>query len=194
MRLIVFSALLLLVCIPVLHAGGNPPPPLKPVLIVMDIQNAYLPMVPEKDKELGMWIINSLIDKFRDNNLPVIRVYHTDPQQGPPPGSEAFEFPASVKIKPDDPKFVKNFPSAFKKTDLAKYLQEKGCNTVFLCGLSATGCVLATFWGGYDLDFRIYMVKDAIMSHDSKLTDAVEEICDTVDYNGIKLMLDALRR
>lgn len=166
----------------------------KPALLVIDIQNAYLPYMSEEDKRIGMYMINAAIELFRDNGFPVIRVYHTDPEEGPPPGTEAFEFPKTVKIEPEDPKIIKNFPSAFKKTELEKWLRENGCNTVFLCGLSAVGCVMATYWGAMDLDFKAFMIKDALISHNSTYTDFVEDISETVTYSAMKLILENLEK
>ncbi len=166
----------------------------KPVLLVIDIQNAYLPYMSEEDKGIGMYMINAAIELFRENGFPIIRVYHTDPKAGPPPGTEAFEFPETVKIKPDDPKIIKNYPSAFKKTELENWLRKNECNTVFLCGLSAVGCVLATYWGANDLDFKAFMIKDAIISHNSTYTDFVEDICETVTYTAMELILETLEK
>jgi nicotinamidase-related amidase len=84
---------------------------------------------------------------FREHGLPVIRVYHTDLKWGPAPDSDGFQFLPSIMAQDEDPKIVKNYPNAFKKTELETLLREKGCNTVFLCGLSSTGCVLATYHG-----------------------------------------------
>jgi nicotinamidase-related amidase len=173
--------------------NSNPTQKMKPALLVIDIQNAYLPFMSEEDKGIGMYMINAAIELFRENGFPIIRVYHTDPKEGPPPGTEAFEFPATVKITPDDPKIIKNYPNAFKKTDLEKWLREKEYNTVFLCGLSAVGCVLATYWDAYDLDFNVFMIKDALISHNSTYTDFVENICDTVTYTALKLMLENVK-
>jgi nicotinamidase-related amidase len=161
-----------------------------PALLVIDIQNEYLPMVPEREKEVALYMINAVIQLFRENGFPVIRVYHTDPKSGPKPGTEAFEFPKSVFIKPEDPKIIKNYPNAFKKTDLAKVLSDKGCNTLFLCGLSAVGCVLATYHGAMDLDYDVFMLKDAIMSHNSAYTDSIEDIFSALGYDALKVMLE----
>jgi nicotinamidase-related amidase len=172
----------------------NPDQSTKPALLVIDIQNAYLPYMSEEDKGIGMYMINAAIELFRENGFPIIRVYHTDPKEGPPPGTEAFEFPETVKIKPDDPKIIKNYPSAFKKTELENWLRKNECNTVFLCGLSAVGCVLATYWGANDLDFKAFMIKDAIISHNSTYTDFVEDICETVTYTAMELILETLEK
>lgn len=163
---------------------------MKPVLLVIDIQNEYLPLIPEDEKKLGLRMINGAIWLFRQHDLPVIRVYHTNPQYGPDPNTEAFEFPSSVIIKPEDPKIVKNYPSAFKKTELEKLLREKECNTLFLCGLSAVGCVMATYHSGLDLDYNVFMIKDAIMSHNSAYTDFVEEILNTVNFTTLQFILE----
>jgi len=48
---------------------------------------------------------------------------------------------------------------------------------VFLVGLSAVGCVLATYHGADDLDYKVFMVKHALISHDAALTKSVYDIC-----------------
>jgi len=164
--------------------------PIKPALLVIDIQNVYLQMVPERDKEIGLYYINALIDLFRSHGYPVIRIYHFAKDSGIKPGDEQFEFPASVSIKPDDPKVIKTYGDGFNKTDLDKVIKEQGSNTLFLCGLSAVGCVLSTWIGAQNHDYQAFMVKDAIMSHNSDYTNQAEEMFDAVSYNIVKLILD----
>ena len=185
--------LVLLILAPALCvAARTKPAPAKarPALLVIDIQNAFLPRMDEKDVKRGMEMINYVIALFRDNGFPVIRVYHTDPQAGPAVGSQGFEFPKTTAVKPDDPRIVKNFPNAFKKTELDRLLKEKGINTLFLCGLSATGCVLATYHGALDLEYDVFMVKGALISPDAAATSHVEEICASIDYWPLKLLLE----
>jgi nicotinamidase-related amidase len=187
--------LLILVFAVAVPASSNnlqkqPAKQMKPALLVIDIQNEYLPMVPEREKEVGLYMINALIQLFRESGFPVIRVYHTDPKSGPNPGTEAFEYPKSVLIKPEDPKIIKNYGNAFNKTDLQKVLRDRGCNTLFLCGLSAVGCVLATYHGAMDLDYDVFMLKDAIMSHNSAYTDSIEDIFSALGYDALKVMLE----
>jgi len=162
---------------------------MKPALLVIDIQNEYLPFMSDQDKKMALFMINGAISIFRERGFPVIRVYHTDPRWGPKPGTEAFEFSKSVIIKPEDTKIIKNYPSAFKKTGLEKILRDKGCDTLFLCGLSATGCVLATYHAAADLDFEVFMIRDGLISPDSELTQAVERICETLSFGALNLML-----
>jgi nicotinamidase-related amidase len=164
--------------------------PIKPALVVIDIQNAFLPSIPDKDKETGMEYINYYIQLFRSQGYPVIRVYHQSEEYGVLPGTDQFEFPASVLIKPDDPKVIKTYPDGFNKTDLDKVIKESGSNTLFLCGLSAVGCVLATWIGAANNDYKAFLLKDAIMSHNSEYTDNIEVMFDAVNYDVVKLILD----
>lgn len=167
---------------------------MKPALIVIDIQNRYLPMMAQDEKDLALRVINGAIWLFREHGQPVIRVYHSDPQFGPKPGDEDFEFPESVIIDESDTKVIKNYPSSFKDTELDEILKEKGINTVFLCGLSAVGCVLATYYGAMERDFEVFMVKNGIMSHNSEYTGFVREITDAVTWKTLQFMLEHMQK
>ncbi len=169
----------------------SPAAPLKPALLVIDIQNAFLPSVPEADREPAMRNINYYISLFRSHGFPVIRVYHHGEEYGVRPGTEAFEFPSSVMIKADDPKVIKTYPDGFNKTDLDSVLKEQGCNVLFLTGLSAVGCVLATYIGAMNHDYKVFLVKDAIMSHNSRYTRNIEEIFGAVSPDVITLVLES---
>ena len=162
----------------------------KPALLVIDIQNAFLPMIPEKEKEMAMSNINSYIELFRSHGFPVIRIYHSSKEYGVLPGTDGFEFPSSVLIKPDDPKVIKTYPDGFNKTDLDKVIRESGSNTLFLCGLSAVGCVLATWLGSFNYDYKAFMIKDAIMSHNSDYTNNIEVMFDAVGFDVVKLIVE----
>jgi len=163
---------------------------IKPALLVIDIQNAFLNIIPEREREVAMSNINSYIELFRSYGFPIIRVYHLSKEYGVQPGTDQFEFPTSVLIKPDDSKVIKTYPDGFNKTDLNKVIKEKGSNTLFLCGLSAVGCVLATWIGAQNYEYKAFLIKDAIMSHDSEYTNNIEEMFDAIGYDVIRLILE----
>ena len=163
---------------------------IKPALLIIDIQNVYLSMVPEREKEVAMYYIHGLIELFRSKGYPIIRIYHLDKESGPKPDSEQFEYPTSVLIKDEDAKVIKTYGNGFNKTDLDKIIKEQGSNTLFLCGLSAVGCVLATWIGAQDHDYKAFMVKNAIMSHNSDYTRNVEDMFDAVSYDIVQLILE----
>jgi nicotinamidase-related amidase len=190
-RILSVMLLLLLGGIAVTSQGQAAPKPVKPALLVIDIQNAFLPMIPEAEKDQAMANINYYISLFRKHGFPVVLVYHHGAEYGVNPGTDLFEFPSSVLIKPDDPKIIKTYPDGFNKTDLDKVLKDLGCNTLFLTGLSAVGCVLATYIGAMNHDYRVFLVKDAIMSHNSEYTGNIEIMFDAVNQDVITLVLES---
>ncbi len=163
--------------------------PIKPALLVIDIQNAFLPMM-SSDKDLAMEYINALIDLFHKNGYPVIRIYHKSEEYGVVPGSEGFEYPETVKILETDPKVIKTYPDGFNKTDLDQVIRETGSNTLFLCGLSSVGCVLATWIGAQNFDYKAFMVKNAIFSHNTEYTRNVENMFDAVSFEMVQLIVE----
>ncbi len=168
------------------HTGKN----IRPALLVIDVQNRYMVTIPPRHKELAIYFINLLIDLFRKHDFPIIRIYHTNKETGPIPNTEEFEYPASISVKPEDTPVIKTYSDSFNKTNLLEILNKKGSNTLFLCGLSAVGCVLATWIGAQNNDFKTFIVKDAIMSHNSEYTKNVEVMFDAVSYDVIKLILE----
>jgi nicotinamidase-related amidase len=172
----------------------KPSPPMKPALLVIDVQNAFLPYMQIPNRQVYVETINGAIGMFRGFGFPVIRVQHTSPGWGPEPGTEGFDFAKDIQVREDDPKIVKNHPSSFQKTELEKLLRDKGCNTVFLCGLSATGCVLATYYGAMERDLGVFMIKDGIASDKADATAAVEGFCNTVNFNVLETMLKGAAR
>lgn len=165
------------------------PPIMKPALIVIDIQNVWLPFMATADKDSAPAKINEAITLFRESKNPVIVVYHTDPKLGPPPGTDPFKFPDWVAIEDSDPVIVKNYPSSFQKTALDSVLKEKGVNAVFLCGLSATGCVLATYFGAGERDYVPFMVSGALISPKTEYTRTIEEILSSVGTQELATLL-----
>ncbi|MBE0648697.1 MAG: cysteine hydrolase [Bacteroidales bacterium] len=187
-----FMITLLVVPVFAQESEGDQPEktPMKPALILIDVQNQFMPMMAEKDVKDAPQYINWYMMLFRHFKLPVIRVYHSDPDYGPEPGSEGFAFDTVFKIEESDPMVIKTYGNAFTKTNLDSLLQARGINTLFLCGLSATGCVLATYIGANDHDYEVFMLKNALLSHDADLTKAVQEFTSTISWDAIKLLLE----
>jgi nicotinamidase-related amidase len=139
-------------------------------------------------------MINMVIDLFRERKLPVFSIYHTDPSRGPSPDSQAFAYDPAIKITSDDVRIVKNFPNSFNHTQLERILHDAGCDTVFLCGLSSTGCVLATYYGAKDLGFKTFLIKDALLGPRVAYTDCIEDFCDSVNVNVLQSILEGLTK
>ena len=163
---------------------------IKRALLIIDVQNKYLSGIAQRDKELAIFFINLLIDLFRKNEFPIIRIYHHNKENGPVPGTEEFEYTDSLHITPEDTQIIKTYSDSFNRTELNEVLKQKGCNTLFLCGLSAIGCVLATRTGALNNDYKAFIVKDSIMSHNTEYTKNVEIMFDAINYDVVKLLIE----
>lgn len=186
--LIVLIALLALSTI--LSAQEKTKDPIRPALLVIDMQNQFLPMMDQEGKDFTFLVINAYIDGFRSAGFPIVRIYHSDKTAGPFPGTPEFEFPEDIRILQDDPKVIKTYGDGFNKTDLEKVLRDLKVNTVFLCGLSATGCVISTYIGARNHDFKAFLVKDGMLSHKKDYTEQIETIFDAVGYEVVEVMLE----
>lgn len=187
------SLIMILLFTIVITSAADKAEPMKPALLVIDIQNAYLEWMSQEDQAKVFEYINASIKIFRDAGLPVIRIYNTNPDYGPAEGTEAFEFPETVPVLPGDPMVIKNYPNGFKKTDLQKILKKQDVNTLFLCGLSATGCVLATYHGAMDLDYETFMIKNALLSPNVEYTKSIETIFEALPYSALRVMINNVK-
>jgi nicotinamidase-related amidase len=190
-KLICLTVLLTMSCLTVFSQAEKKE--MKPALLVIDVQQAFLPFMSKTDQDMAIEMMNWTIQTFRKYNLPVIRVYHQSDEWGVKPGDPEFEFPTKLQVLDSDPKIIKTYPSAFTKTDLDKVLKEKGINTLFLCGLSSTGCVLATYFDAGSHDYKAFMLKDAMIGPKESYTDAVEDMFSAVDFETMAYMLEITR-
>jgi len=182
---------LLVALVPAAWSQEEEKGPVHPALLVIDVQEAFLPMMDANGRDSAMQTINGYIWLFRQHGFPVIRVYHTDPKWGPAPDSPGFPFPDAITVQESDPKIVKHYPSAFVDTELDATLKEMGVNTLFLCGLSATGCVLATYFGAMERHYDMFMIEGALLSPSAEQTKAITEILESVGWTSTEVILRA---
>lgn len=190
MKAVILTILLISSLINSQEVQNNKPDKMKPALIIIDIQNEFIPKMSEQEKKYALQVINGSIWCFRQNNLPIIRVYHSDLNWGPEVGTEPFEYPKSVIVRDTELKVIKHYPSSFVKTNLDKILKENGCNTIFLCGLSATACVLATYFGGIERGYQTFLIKDGVLSHDPNYTQVITDICNSINYESMMFFVN----
>jgi nicotinamidase-related amidase len=164
---------------------------LRPALLVIDIQNKWLSSSPglRASLEQRIDVINSAIALFRKKGLPIIRVYHVDKAEGPLPDTEEFDFPPSIGIAETDTRVIKNYSNAFNRTELADILALRKIDIVILCGLSATGCVLATYVGAEDHDLHPFLLRDGVAAGSERNVRFAEEIFETLSVGALTQML-----
>jgi nicotinamidase-related amidase len=163
---------------------------MKPALLVQDIQNVWL-YDPDSNQDLRksvekrLDVVNEAISWFRRNKFPIIVGYTEDKEQGLLPGTKSFEVPETVNIQETDLKVTKLHASAFGNPELGAMLRNEGCDTLVIVGLSASGCVLATYFSALDWDIRPYLIQGGVASHNEEHVRFAEEICDTLTLQAL---------
>jgi nicotinamidase-related amidase len=164
---------------------------MKPALIVLDIQNAWIDTSPglKSSVEKRASVVNEAISWFRRNGRPIIVVYHEEPEKGLVSGVKPFEVSDKIDIEPTDVKVVKRFPDAFGKTGLEDILKQKGCDAVVITGLSAGWCVLATYFGAMNWGIASYVFQGGVCADKEEYVRFAEEICNTTNIEDLEKAL-----
>lgn len=162
---------------------------MKPALLVIDMQKAFLTGKTAASMESAVEYINEVLSYFREAGLPVVWVHHEDRENGVVPGAPGFEMIESLRKLANEYTIHKRYGNGFNKTDCADILRGKGVDTVIVSGFCAEYCVLSTYRGAEDEDFTPFILRGAIASGDAENLRFVEKICDTVPYSLLRLLL-----
>ena len=163
---------------------------MKPALFVQDLQNVWL-YDPDSNQALRrsvekrLDLINEAIALFRAKGYPIIVGYTEEPEAGLVPGSHSFEVPETVRIEETDFKVSKRHANAFANPGLGALLEREGCDTFVIVGLSASGCVLATYFSAFDWGVRPFILRGGVASANEEHVRFAEDICDTIDLGEI---------
>ena len=158
---------------------------MRPALFVQDIQNVWL-YEPDSNQSLRMSVekridaINEAIAWFRAHKLPVIVGYTENEDEGVVRGTESFEVPDSINVAEADLKVTKPHANAFANPELGEILRREGCDAIVIVGLSASGCVLATYFSAFDFSVRPYVLRGCVASANEEHIRFAEDICDTI--------------
>jgi nicotinamidase-related amidase len=164
---------------------------MKAALLVIDIQNEFfnISQVCTDSLKSAIQYVNAAITLFRRKNLPVIAVQHKSVEEDLVPGKPGFDVPDTLKLEASDVRIVKTYGNSFNKTGLAEKLHELGVETVIIAGFCAEQCVLSTYKGAEDLDFKPIILKGSIASDNLEHLRSVEEITDTITLGALRALL-----
>jgi nicotinamidase-related amidase len=164
---------------------------LKPALFIIDVQNRFFKISQASADSLNNAIeyINVAIGLFRKKNLPIFVIHHKSEEENLAPGTPDFEVSERLKLEAQDPRIIKTYGNSFAKTGLAEKLKELGVDTVIVTGFCAEYCVLSTYRGAEDLDFKPIILRGAIASDNAEHIRFVEEITETISYGALKTLL-----
>ncbi|MGU3433060.1 isochorismatase family protein [Actinomycetes bacterium M1A6_2h] len=182
--------------------AGDLGPGRSPAVLVVDVVQAYLvdgsPL--RAPVEGAVTAAATLVAAARDAGVPVVftRVsYQPGGADGGlfttkipalavfEEGSALGDFPPAPRPAPGDTVVTKQYASAFFGTSLAATLTARGIDTLYICGLTTSGCIRASATDALQHGFRPLVVSDACGDrepgmHESNLLDLRAKYADVI--------------
>ncbi|MEU6577737.1 cysteine hydrolase family protein [Streptomyces sp. NPDC046805] len=131
-------------------------------LLVIDVQNGVVEGSHNRDDVIAN--INTLIDRARAEDVPVIWIQHSDDQLKR--GSESWEFVPELERRDAEPLVHKNYGDSFEDTDLESVLAARGVGRVVVTGAQTDACVRSTLHGALVRGYDATLVADAHTTED----------------------------
>ena len=131
-------------------------------LLVIDVQSGVVAGNYERDKVVAN--IGGLVDKARQEGVPVVWVQHNDDNLTR--GSESWEI--VPELKPDDaePLVEKQYGDSFEDTTLESVLSGLGVGRLVVCGAQTDMCIRSTLHGAFARGYDATLVRDAHTTED----------------------------
>ncbi|MBU2646270.1 cysteine hydrolase [bacterium] len=149
-------------------------------LILIDIQNDYFPAGKMELVQIDQAARNAsrVLTVFRKNQLPIFHVQHISNRPGATfflPDTPGVDIHASVTPHQGETLVTKQFPNAFRETELLDLLNRSGIREIVICGAMSHMCVDATVRAGFDLGFQCTVIADACATRDLAFSGLVVE-------------------
>lgn len=156
----------------------------KTSLLVIDIQEAttgHLSTYPffQKNSDELIKNINRITDSFNNQNILVIHIRSeiSNPlinllNSSFAKGSPGAQFDKRIKTT-SGLEVIKRAKDSFKNTNLDSILISNRINELYIVGLDAAECVNATVEAAQNRNYKVYLIKEAILSKSTKMKDSM---------------------
>lgn len=135
-------------------------------LLIIDIQNDYFPGGPMAVEGASEAAHNAarLLARYRALGRPIVHIQHLSVRAGAGfllPGTSGAEIHASVAPQAGEIVLQKNFPNAFRQTELLPTLQGLDVSQLVVAGMMTHMCIDTTVRAAFDLGFQVTLAHDA---------------------------------
>jgi nicotinamidase-related amidase len=131
-------------------------------LLVIDVQNGVVADSHNRDEVIAN--INTLVDKARSEDVPVIWVQHSSDDL--PLDSESWKYVAELQRRDSEPLVHKLYGDSFEDTNLEDLLAERGVARLVVSGAQTDACIRSTLHGGFTRGYDVTLVSDAHTTED----------------------------
>ena len=131
-------------------------------LVIIDVQNGVVADAVNRDSVIAN--INTLVDKARTEEVPVIWVQHSDDELKR--GSEDWQYVPELVRRDGEALVHKLYGDSFEGTDLEEVLAERGVGRLVVTGAATDACVRSTLHGAFVRGYDVTLVGDAHTTDD----------------------------
>ena len=180
---------------------------IKPLLLVIDLTNAFTDPNTGSNLDLQIDVCNSLIDTAHQSKIRVIftTVFYEDDDLRDAgvwalkqrkclstlrANSPAVKVDQRLHMAPTDLLLSKKYASCFFGTDFVPRLVSHGADTILISGCATSGCVRATAVDACQYGFRPIVIRDAVgdrslAAHNQSLFDLDLKYADVMDSDEV---------
>ena len=135
----------------------------KSALLIIDVQNCmFNPVEPVYNSIALLENLQSLIDRARTSNTPVIYVQHNGPVGAPhAPGEPGWAIHPAIAPRPGETIVQKTTPDSFYQTTLKEELTAEGIKQLVIAGIQTDYCVDTTCRRAMSEGYAVTLVSDA---------------------------------
>ena len=131
-------------------------------LLVVDVQNAVVANAHRRAEVIAN--INTLIDKARAQQVPVIWVQHSDDDT--PENSDGWRYVPELQRHESEPLVHKHYGDSFEDTTLEAELAQREVGRLVVAGAQTDACIRATIHGAFTRGYDTVLVSDAHTTED----------------------------
>jgi nicotinamidase-related amidase len=131
-------------------------------LIVIDVQNGVVEGAHERDAVVAN--IGSLIERARDEEVPVVWVQHSD--DGLVRGSNEWQIVPELVPEDGEPLVEKSYGDSFEETSLEEILDSLAVGRLMVVGAQTDACIRSTLHGAFARGYDATLVSDAHTTED----------------------------
>jgi nicotinamidase-related amidase len=131
-------------------------------LLVIDVQVGVVGGTPRRDDVIAN--INTLVDKARSEEVPVIWVQHSADDL--PRDSDPWQWVPELTQRDGEPVVHKHYGDSFEATDLEQVLASRGVGRLVVTGAQSDACIRSTIHGGFVRGYDVTLVSDAHTTED----------------------------
>lgn len=130
--------------------------------------------------------VNNAIQKFRQNNNPVIFIQHNNKKLVA--NSPGWEIDNRLDRLPEDPVIQKKHGNAFQETTLKAFLEKNQISELLFCGISSQGCVKHSCLGSLENSFKTLLIKNGHSCWNKNAKELIEKTEQELAKKNVKMI------